>query len=252
MLNTRQNLLNEFKTYLEDRDLTNEKMNAYFNDDRLRDFILNKVENMKYSSSKTVISNMSGIIISLKETNVSMNVSTDLFTKIKDEVKEMKYEFQSNKDIHKSFSNVGGVISGLYEKDFKYGVLSEVLYSCGFRIDEGMQLLSNPYKHIQDNKVIEISGKSGKIYQSKEISNELRQKIFMLHNQGFKINTKTFYNAINKIEKGSAHSFRYSYIKDKYNQLTVENKLSHKEVMNIISLEVNHFRNTTPYYLNRM
>lgn len=251
-LEFRQRLLNDFKTYLQSQNITTGKMNQYFNEEHLRRFLFERVVGLKYSSSKTIISGMSGIINSLKETNVSINLSSDFFTTIKNEIKEVKYTYQSSKEVHKSFLNVDKVIDGLYDKKTSYGVLGEVLRESGFRYQEGINLLQYPNKYIQDNKVIGMKGKSGKVYQDKTISNELKEKIYSLSNSDKKINHKSFCNAIGSIEESKTpHSFRYQFVKEKY-KLFQSRGLSHSETMKILSNELNHYRNTTPYYLNRI
>lgn len=252
-LENRQRLLNEFKNYLEQRDLINEKMNQYMNDEILKDFISIRVEDLTYRSAQTIISTMSGIITSLRETNVNIPASMDLFQKIKEKVKAEKYIYQSSKDIHKSFENVDRVLAHLYNKNHNMGLLGETLYRLGLRHNEGMKLLSNPKKYIQGNKLIGLKGKSGKVYQVKIIPKALLQKIKSLDHNNFYVNHKSFHNAIKQIEKDkNSHSFRYEYIKQRYKYLTVNKKLSHKKAMLILAKEVNHFRNTTPYYLNRI
>lgn len=251
-LEFRQRLLNDFKTYLENQNITTGKMNQYMNEEHLRGFVYQRVNDLTYESSKTIISGMSGIVTSLKETNVSIDASFEFFTQIKNEIKEIKYTYHSSKDIHKSFSNVNKVIGRLYEKKGSYGVLGDILRESGFRYQEGLNLLQQPDKYIQDNKIVGMAGKSGKIYQDKPISSTLKEKIYSLSNSDKKINHKSFCSAINSVESGKTpHSFRYQFAKEKYKKLTSEG-LSHNETMGIISNELNHYRNTTPYYLNRI
>jgi len=251
-LKFRQRLLNEFKTYLENQNITTGKMNQYLNEEHLTGFIYQRTNNLTYESSKTIISGMSGIITSLKETNVYIDLSSDFFTQIKNEIKDIKYTYQSSKNTHKSFLNVDSVIDTLYEKKQSYGVLGEILRETGLRYKEGLNLLQQPDKYIQDNKIIGMVGKSGKIYQDKSISNSLIEKIYSLSKSDKKINHKSFCSSISSVEMGrTPHSFRYQFVKEKYNQLTTCG-LSHNETMGIISSELNHHRNTSPYYLNKI
>ena len=251
-LKFRQRLLNEFKTYLENQNITTGKMNQYLNEEHLTGFIYQRTNNLTYESSKTIISGMSGIITSLKETNVYIDLSSDFFTQIKNEIKDIKYTYQSSKNTHKSFLNVDSVIDTLYEKKQSYGVLGEILRESGLRYKEGLNLLQQPDKYIQDNKIIGMVGKSGKIYQDKSISNSLIEKIYSLSKSDKKINHKSFCSSISSVEMGrTPHSFRYQFVKEKYNQLTTCG-LSHNETMGIISSELNHHRNTSPYYLNKI
>ena len=150
------------------------------------------------------------------------------------------------------FLNVDNVIDTLYEKKQSYGVLGEILRETGLRYKEGLNLLQQPDKYIQDNKIIGMVGKSGKIYQDKSISNSLIEKIYSLSKSDKKINHKSFCSSISSVEMGrTPHSFRYQFVKEKYNQLTTCG-LSHNETMGIISSELNHHRNTSPYYLNKI
>ncbi len=252
VLESRQSLLKDFKNYLENQNIRDGKINNYMNDTILRGFITERVRNLKYNSSKTIISSMSGIITSLIETNVNINISSDFFIKMKDEIKENKYTYQSTKDIHKSFNDVDKVIKGLYEKSAGFGTLGNILRDTGFRYKEGVKLLSNPDQYISNGKIINMPGKSGKIYEDKTISASLVEKIYSLSKEERKINHSSFTNSIKKIEDNkSAHSFRYQFVKEKYQSL-MNGGLSHNETMKTLSRQLNHFRNTTPYYLNRI
>lgn len=260
-LEFRQSLLNDFKTYLENElNITDGKLNNHFsNEDIMRGFINNRVNNLSYNSSKTIISGMSGIISSLKETNVSINLPNNFFTNIKNEVKDIKYTPQSSKDIHKSFTNkeLENVLNHLYRKSFEMGTLGSTMLNLGIRFNEGIKLLSNPSKYIDGNNIIGLKGKSGKVYLNKTISNDLKSKILSINKDNIP-SLKTFNNNIKKgsgNNSKSSHSFRFTYTKLKYKELTTNNNtggLSHKETMIYISRQLNHWRNTTPYYLNRI
>lgn len=253
-LNYRNKLLDKYILYLNTQNITTGKINQYMNEEHLSRFINQTVNGLTYTSSKTLISGISGLITSLKQTNVDIKVSSDFFTKIKDEVKEVKYTFQSSKDIHKSFSNVNNVIAGLYNKSMAYGVLGNTLLESGFRYSEAIRLLKSPNQYIKNNYIVGMKGKSGKVYAKKYISTKLKEKIYSLSNEDKKINHKSFCNAISSIEiNKTPHSFRYEFSKIKYKQLiSASSGLSHNVVMKKLSIELNHFRNTTPYYLNRL
>lgn len=237
-LENRERILKSFVKYMETNNITDTKINQAMTDNNLTGYINSKIENMSYSSSKTFISSVSGLVNSLIQTKVNINVSSDLFSNLKDQAKEDKYIFQSSKDIHKSFENVDAVNSHLYSKSETYGVMGEVLLHTGFRYSEAQRLIDSPGQYIRDGHIINMAGKSGRIYEPKPISRELIEKIYRLENT--KINHKSFNNAIKEVEENkSAHSYRYEFAKNHQNDP-------------LINIKMNHWRDFSKYYISRL
>jgi len=245
---TRQALLNNFKSYLEQRDLTDKKLNEYMDNTTVRDFLKTRTESLSVKSAETVIRGFGALLNGLKETGVSISLEKETINTIVNEIKE-DYKPIPPSEISKSFRDVDNVVNKLYEKSFDYGVLGQLLKESGLRHNEAISVLQSPHSHLINNTLHSIQGKGGFIYQEKTISNDLLSKIYEVKNIP---NHKSFYNAINKIEENkNSHSFRYSYVKEQL-QVKQNQGTSYKNALQEISKEINHHRiSITKYYLNR-
>jgi len=245
---TRQALLNNFKSYLEQRDLTDKKLNEYMDNTTVRDFLKTRTESLSVKSAETVVRGFGALLNGLKETGVSISLEKETINTLVKEIKE-DYKPTPTSEISKSFRDVDNVVNKLYEKSFDYGVLGQLLKESGLRHNEAISVLQSPHSHLSNNTLHSIQGKGGFIYQEKTISNDLLSKIYEVKNIP---NHKSFYNAINKIEENkSSHSFRYSYVKEQL-QVKQTQGTSYKNALQEISKEINHHRTSiTKYYLNR-
>ena len=91
-------------------------------------------------------------------------------------------------------------------------------------------------------------GKGNHIYELKEISFELEQKL--LNNQDSLIDKSTYYNDLQKYDI-SSHDFRFTSARDKFEE-KINNGISEKEAKLQISEILNHKRQAiTDYYLKR-
>lgn len=248
MQKTRQSLLNNFKSYLEQRGLIDKKLNEYMDNKTVSEFLKTKTESLSVKSAETVIRGFGALINGLKETGVSIALEKETINTLVKDIKE-DYKPTPPSEISKSFNDVNGVVEKLYEKSFEYGVLGELLKETGLRHSEAVSVLENPQKHILLNTLHSIQGKGGFIYKDKQINESLVSRIYQAENIP---NHKSFYNAINSIESGkSSHSFRYSYVKEQL-QLKLTQNIPYKVALAQISKEINHHRtHITKYYLNR-
>jgi len=245
---TRQALLNNFKSYLEQRDLTDKKLNEYMDNKTVSDFLKTRIESLSVKSAETIVRGFGALINGLKETGVSIALDKEIINTIVKEIKE-DYEPTPTNQTSKSFNDASYVVNKLYEKSFEYGVLGQLLKETGLRHNEAIAVLQSPHHHISNNTLHSIQGKGGFIYQDKIISNDLLFKIYEVKNIP---NHKSFYNTINKIEEQkSSHSFRYSYVKEQLN-IKQNQGISHKDALKEVSKQINHHRiSITKYYLNR-
>lgn len=245
----RQSLLNDFKTYLENNNLTDKKLNEYMDNKTTTTFLKERTQHLSVKSAETFIRGFGSLLNGLRETGVSISLEKEIINSMVKELKE-DYKPTPTSEISKSFNDVENVVNKLYEKSFEYGVLGQLLKESGLRHNEGVELLKNPQKYITDNSIHSLSGKGGFTYQEKFISSDLISKIINIENIP---NHKSFYNSINQIEPGkSSHPFRYSYVLSQMEIKQHNQGLSYKQALKEVSKEINHRREEiTKYYLNR-
>ena len=144
--------------------------------------------------------------------------------------------------------NVDLVIQNLYEDRAITGLIAECQYKLSIRQAEAFELVSNPLKYIENGYIENLIGKGNHIYEPKEISFELEQKL--LNNQKQLISKSTYYEDLKKYNI-SSHDFRFTSARDKFEE-KINNGISEKEAKLQISSELNHKREEiTDYYLNR-
>ena len=144
--------------------------------------------------------------------------------------------------------NVENVISNLYEDRAITGLIAQCQYDLSIRQEEAFELVSNPLKYIENGYIENLVGKGNHIYEPKEISFELEQKL--LNNQEELISKSTYYYDLQKYNI-SSHDFRFTSARDKFEE-KVNSGISEKEAKLQISEILNHKREAiTDYYLKR-
>ncbi len=144
--------------------------------------------------------------------------------------------------------NVENVISNLYEDRAITGLIAQCQYELSIRQAEAFELVYNPLKYLGNGNVENLVGKGNHIYEPKEISFELEQKL--LNNQENLISKTTYYEDLQKYNI-SSHNFRFTSARDKFEE-KIKNGISEKEAKLQISQELNHKREAiTDYYLKR-
>ena len=127
----------------------------------------------------------------------------DFFDKKVEIIKDQAETIIENRYI----DNVENVISNLYEDRAITGLIAQCQYDLSIRQGEAFELVSNPLKYIENGYIENLVGKGHHIYQPKEISIELAEKL--LNNQEELISKTTYYNDLQKYDI-SSHDFRFT------------------------------------------
>lgn len=248
IMNSRNSKMKEFVQFLKDNNLANTKLNLAFTNEIVKSFLEQRVNNnqikpMQYKSQETYIRGFVKIIDALRVQNIEISLDR---SHIDNYLKELKQSYQAPdvKTIHKSFVNVDNVITQLYENKFASGLLGEILNTHALRISEGMELISNYKKYVNDkNEISNFKGKNGKVYAIKTMLSTLLEKIKYFHQNNLKLPSKKgFANSIHKIEKGKTpHSFRYEAVKREHSN-NLKNGMTYKHSLAKLSIMLNHKR----------
>ena len=221
------------------------KLNQLLTQDNINNFFNERFENLSIKTQEDYIRGFSSMLKGLEEKNISIPITYDYFD---NRVKELKQD-QPDKIIENRYiENVHSVIDNLYIDRYTSGLIADIQNELGIRVSESFELASNPDKYIDNGIVGNLVGKGNHIYEQKDISLQLTQKI--LNNQEPLPDKTTYYRDLQKYNI-SSHDFRFTYARDKYQELT-NNGVSQEEAKKEVSQNLNHARlSISDYYLAR-
>lgn len=224
-----------------------DKLNILLTKDNLDNFFNNRFENLSIKTQENYYRGFSSMLKGLEQQNIYIPIHSedkDFFDKKVEILKEQAETIIENRYI----DNVENVISNLYEDRAITGLISQCQYELSIRQEEAFELISNPLKYIENGYIENLVGKGNHIYEPKEISLELEQKL--LNNTDELISKTTYYYDLQKYDI-SSHDFRFTSARDKFEE-KVKSGISEKEAKLQISSELNHKREAiTDYYLKR-
>jgi hypothetical protein len=231
----RGEMARSFANFCENKSLDG-KLNEHMTNENIKEFLEQRTQDLALSTSENYARSFGSMIEGLKESNVDIQADKSV---INDYVKDLKdnstpMQIESGRAIE----NVENVISNIYNDRYESGVIADVQHELGLRVSEAHELVSNPDKYINDDKVEHLIGKGNHEYDTKEISQELQAKIEQCQEIP---SVRTYQEDLAKQEITS-HEFRYTYAKEHEHDMTKEE----------LSKELNHNREEmTNYYLAR-
>jgi len=249
-------MLNKFSNYLQNRGISEGKINEYMSDKTiLRDFAEKEIFNESYAPStvQEYASLFSKIVENLAHNNVTIsreaiNYTKELYQEAKETFKADSYE------TGRYVENLQDKLYNLYNNNFASGVIAEVQANMGLRISEAFELVRNfdNYYNAENNTIENLIGKANHMYEEKEISYDLVQKIEALHNNNTPIPSQSSYREdLKEVGIPKSHDLRITYAKDLYESLKGQG-YAEKEALKVVSQELNHNRlEITQYYLAR-
>ncbi len=242
----REMYLKDVSNYFTSQNLT-DKLNTLMTKDNLDKFFNERFENLSDKTQENYLRGFSSMLKGLEQQNIHIPLHLEDKNFFDDRVAILK-EQAENIIENRYIDNVQDVISNLYEDRAISGLLAQTQYELSIRQAEAYELLKNPQQYINDGVVSNLIGKGNHMYEAKEISFELEQKI--LNNQDSLIDKSTYYKDLQKYDI-SSHDFRFTSARDKYEE-KINSGISEKEAKLQISEILNHKREAiTDYYLNR-
>ena len=243
----REMYLNDFKQYLKQNNYTG-KMNKWMGDKRtMEEFLKNRVNGLSRKSAVNYISGFSSLLKCLREVNITIsNSGIKAVEEIREYAKTMK---KIDRRTDRAIKNVEKTLDRLYSRDFGVGVLAEVQVRLGLRTSEAYELVQN-FKQYYNNGVISgLKGKGNHVYVNKQIGKDLAQRIKAVTKLPGNDRYLKEIKEVTGNKEAVAHDFRYTFAKQKYNELKQQGK-SEKQALREVSRELNHYReNITKYYL---
>ena len=225
----------------------NDKLNTLMTKDNLDKFFTERFENLSIKTQENYLRGFSSMLKGLEQQNIYIPIHSedkDFFDKKVEIIKDQYETIIENRYI----DNVENIISNLYEDRAISGLIAQCQYELSIRQAEALELVSNPLKYIQNGYIENLNGKGNHIYEPKEISFELEQKL--LNNQDEQISKTTYYYDLQRYDI-SSHDFRFTSARDKFEE-KVNSGISEKEAKSQISKILNHYREfITDYYLKR-
>ena len=239
--------LKDIVDYFTSKNL-NDKLNTLMTKDNLDKFFTERLEDLSIKTQENYIRGFSSMLKGLEQQNIYIPLhyeDKDFFDKKVEIIKDQAETIIENRYI----DNVETVISNLYQDRAITGLIAECQYNLSIRQEEAFELVSNPLKYIENGHIENLVGKGNHIYEPKEISFELEQKL--LNNQEELISKSTYYYDLQKKYDISSHNFRFTSARDKFEE-KLNSGISEKEAKLQISEILNHKRSEiTEYYLKR-
>ena len=242
----REMYLKDISDYFTSQNL-NDKLNTLLTKDNLDKFFNQRLEDLSIKTQENYIRGFSSMLKGLEQQNIYIPLHYEDKDFFDDRVKTIKDQYETIIE-NRYIDNVENVISNLYEDRYISGLIAECQYELSIRQAEAFELVSNPLKYLENGYVENLIGKGNHIYEKKEISIELSQKL--LDNQDELISKSTYYYDLQRYNI-SSHDFRFTSARDKFEE-KLNSGISEKEVKLQISEMLNHKRSEiTDYYLKR-
>ena len=246
--------LKDIADYFTSQNLT-DKLNTLMTKDNLDKFFNQRLEDLSIKTQENYLRGFSSMLKGLEQQNIYIPLHYEDTAFFDDRVKTIKDQAETIIE-NRYIDNVDLVIQNLYEDRYISGLIAQCQYDLSIRQAEAFELVSNPLKYIENGYIENLIGKGNHIYEPKEISFELEQKL--LNNTDKLISKSTYYYDLQKISSRdissldiSSHDFRFTSARDKFEE-KLNSGISEKEAKLQISEILNHKREAiTDYYLKR-
>ena len=246
----REMYLKDFAKFLQEKGLNTGKLNNYFKEEILNDFLNERLSELSPKSGLDYSSGFSSMLQGLEQKNVSIDKSAfitlrEFTSDYRREFNEIKNDFETGRAI----SDVKTFLSDLSEIRESSSIVAELQISTGLRISEALQVARDFDSYYQplNSEISGIIGKGGQEYSPKFIAPELAQK---LNNLTSVPSYSSYYQDLKELGT-KPHNLRISYAKIFFEELR-EKGYSHQESLKKVSKELNHHRESiTIYYLKR-
>jgi len=246
----REMYLKDFANYLSNRGIQEGKLNNYFKEEYISDFLDNRLSELSPKSALDYVTGLNSMLVGLEQTKV--NVDKSLHNVLREYTSDYRAEFNALKDNYetgRAISDTNYFLNNLQEIRESSATIAELQLQTGLRVNEALEVARNfeNYYNPQNGTLEGIVGKGGQEYYPKEISPELAYKLQNLQEAP---SYSSYYNDLKELN-AKPHDLRITYAQETYNSLK-EQGYSHREALKLTSQELNHHREAiTLYYLAR-
>jgi hypothetical protein len=247
----REMYLRDFKEYLEQKGITEGKLNTYMTEQTIRDFLEQRTEHLSPKSALDYTTGFNSLLKGLEQANITIPANPSHNDFLKDFRETFRSELKTLEiESGRYIQNLNQKLVELREIRYESYVIAKLQSETGLRVNEALEVAKNfPNYYNPQNSTLEgVIGKGNHEYAPKTISYQLAQEIQKLE----KIpHYNTYRNDLQAVGINRSHDFRVTYAKD-----LLENKLEqgieYKEALKEVSQEINHHRpEMTEYYLAR-
>jgi hypothetical protein len=250
LANKRKMYLRDFKEYLEQKGITEGKLNTYITEQNLTEFLNNRLQDLSPKSALDYTTGFNSMLKGLEQTKVS--IFREAYNTLREYTQDYRAEFnavKSNYEVGRAIEDTQAFISNLQEIRGSSAIVAELQFQTGLRASEALEVAKNfsNYYNPQNSILEGIIGKGGQEYPAKEIEPQLAYKLQNLQETP---SYSTYYRDIANLGH-KTHDLRITYTKELYESLK-EQGYSHKEALREVSTQINHHREAiTLYYLAR-
>ena len=246
----REMYLRDFKDFLQQKGITQGKLNTYMTKENVTQFLEQRVANLAPKTQLDYITGFSSLLEGLREQNVTIpiqNPSQALKTlRIEARAIFKRQEIQKGRVVR----DISQKLDDLYAKRFESGVIAQIQKDLGLRVSEAFELAKNfdRYYNKAESVIEGLKGKGNHIYNPKPISQDLVKKIEQIKELP---SYTTYLKDLKEIGIEKTHNLLYTYAKEQY-ITKLEQGVEHRQALKEVSQEINHHREEmTNYYLNR-
>jgi len=244
----RKMYLNDFASFLEEKNESG-KLNKLLTASNVEEFLNERLEDKSAKTKVDYASGFHSLLTGLEQKNISINKEVKgtintLYKGFKEDFNSVRNDFKTNRAIVDKDS----FLSDLKDKRYSSYVVASLQLATGLRINEAIEVANNLDKYLKDNEIVGVVGKGGQEYNSKEISNNLVNKIEKLDKS---VNYSTYQSDLKSLDNDmTSHDLRITYAQELFEVL--EQRVSKEEALQTVSKELNHHRiSITSYYLKR-
>jgi len=247
----RQMYLRDFKEYLEQKGITQGKINQYMDQETIRDFLEQRTMELSPKTALDYTTGFNSLLKGLEQANITIpaNPSNNDFLQdfretFREEMKQLEIEQG------RYIENVEQKIEELKEIRYESYVIAKIQSETGLRVSEAMEVARNfeKYYNPENNTLEGVIGKGNHEYALKEISFQLAQEIQKMENIP---HYNTYNRDLKEVGINRSHDFRVTYAKNLL-QHKLEQGTPYKQALREVSQEINHHRpEMTEYYLDR-
>ena len=239
----RAEMSRSFADYCQRNELAG-KLNELMSNENIKSFLDERCEDFAKSTAENYTRAFGSMIQGLEHSNVDIPYTKDVFEQKMEEIRDMPDPVQEN---GRAIEEVDKLIENLYEDRFSSGVIAEIQNEIGVRVSEAYEIAQNLEKHYDESsgEIKDLVGKGNHIYEPKEISSQLIEKIKSIDELP---TMRTYQNDLEKHDI-SSHDFRYTYAEREFEQ-KIADGVEYRQALKEISEELNHSREEmTNYYL---
>lgn len=248
----REMYMNDFKQFLEEKGVTDGKLNLYMDENTIKEFIEARISDLNAKTALDYTTGFNSLLKGLEQQNITIpaNPNENDFLKeireeLREEIKELKIE------TGRYIENLEQKLEELKEIRYESYVTAKLQAQTGLRVNEAREVVQNfqKYYNEQNQTLNGVIGKGNHEYAPKQIDYQLAKEIQKVENI---TSYKTYERDLKSIGIDRSHNFRVTYAKDLMDK-KLEQGINYRQALREVSKEINHHREAmTEYYLNRV